>query len=77
MNRNKLKVVLEKTSVYVMTIGIIVFLIGIILLAAGWFMDYWDLLYEGRNFILAASVCFFSSVVVSVVNECIAERKDE
>ena len=71
MNKKRLKVILEKIEIALMTIGFMVFILGIIFLVSGWTMDIWDLLYEGRNLMLLSSICFFMSITLAVVNEFI------
>lgn len=68
MNKKRLKVILEKIEIALMTVAIMVFILGIIFLVSGWTMDILDLLYKGRNFMLLSSICFFTSVVLAVVN---------
>ena len=68
MNKKRLKVILEKIEMILMTIAVMVFILGIIFLVSGWTMDIRDLLYEGRNFMLLSSICFFTSIALAVVN---------
>lgn len=71
MNKKRVKIILEKIEMILMTIAVMVFILGIIFLVSGWTMDIWDLLYEGRNFMLLSSICFFTSITLAVVNEFI------
>lgn len=68
MNKKRAKVILEKIEIALMSVGLIVFILGIIFLVSGWTMDIWDLLYEGRNFMLLSSIFFFTSIALAVVN---------